>query len=192
MEISREQPQPSAGERSARWAVLVFLMLAIVTLAFGLGYLVKDLDSGSSPSTAVSANGATPANGDAVGAAIIDEIVQILKSQYVDKDALDAQALRKAAIAGVIASLNDSHTEYLTPADIKAGALNLDSTYDGIGATVSDASGPVQIVAPFRDSPAENGGVRAGDTITKVDGERTDGNFGHATPAAPRFCHGNT
>ncbi|MEO6396920.1 MAG: S41 family peptidase [Tepidiformaceae bacterium] len=175
MEIPREQPQPSAGERSARWAVLVFLMLAIVTLAFGLGYLVKDLDGGSAPSSAVSANGATPANGDAVGASIIDEIVQILKSQYVDKDALDAQALRKAAIAGVIASLNDSHTEYLTPADIKAGALNLDSTYDGIGATVSDASGPVQIVAPFRDSPAENGGVRAGDTITKVDGERTDG-----------------
>ena len=173
MEISREQPQPSAGERSARWAALVFLMLAVVTLAFGLGYLVKDLNGGGTKQAAVSSG--TPANGDAAGAAIIDEIVQILKSQYVDKDTLDAQALRKAAIAGVITSLNDVHTEYLTQADLKAGALNLDSTYDGIGATVSDAGGPVQIVAPFRDSPAEKGGVRAGDTITKVDGERTDG-----------------
>jgi len=175
MEISREQPQPSVAERSARWAVLVFLMLAVVTLAFGLGYLVKDLNGESTKSATVSSSSGTPANGDAVGAAIIDEIVQILKAQYVDKDSLDAQALRRAAISGVIASLNDTHTEYLTQADIKAGALSLDSSYDGIGASVSDASGPVQIVAPFRDSPAEKGGIRAGDTITKVDGERTDG-----------------
>ena len=175
MAISSEQPQPGTGERSARWAVLVFLMLAVVTLAFGLGYLIKDLNSDSNNTPANASNSGTPANGDSVGAAIIDEIVQILKTQYVDKDALDAQALRAAAISGVITSLNDVHTEYLTPADLKAGALNLDSSYNGIGATVSDASGPVQIVAPFRDSPAEQGGIQAGDTITKVDGERTDG-----------------
>ncbi len=163
------------GERSARWAVLVFLMLAVVTLAFGLGYLVKDLGGDSAKVTSASPSSAAPANGDTVGAAILDEIVQILKTQYVDKATLDVQALRKAAISGVITSLNDTHTEYLTPAELKAGALNLDSSYDGIGASVSDASGPVQIVAPFRDSPAEKGGIRSGDTITRVDGERTDG-----------------
>lgn len=175
MEISRDQPQPSVGERSARWAVLVFLMLAIVTLAFGLGYLVKDLDGGTAQSTALGAPNGTSAKGDLVGGAILDEIVEILQAQYVDKTTLDAQALRKAAIGGLITSLNDVHTEYLTPADIKAGALNLDSSYDGIGATVTDTSGPVQIVAPFRDSPAELAGIRAGDTIIKVDGERIDG-----------------
>lgn len=175
MEISRDQPQPSVGERSARWAVLVFLMLAIVTLAFGLGYLVKDLDGGTAQSTALGAANGTSAKGDLVGGAILDEIVEILQAQYVDKTTLDAQALRKAAIGGLITSLNDVHTEYLTPADIKAGALNLDSSYDGIGATVTDTSGPVQIVAPFRDSPAELAGIRAGDTIIKVDGERIDG-----------------
>ena len=175
MEISRDQPQPSVGERSARWAVLVFLMLAIVTLAFGLGYLVKDLDGGTAQSTALGAATGTSAKGDLVGGAILDEIVEILQAQYVDKTTLDAQALRKAAIGGLITSLNDVHTEYLTPADIKAGALNLDSSYDGIGATVTDTSGPVQIVAPFRDSPAELAGIRAGDTIIKVDGERIDG-----------------
>ena len=175
MEISREQPQPSVAERSARWAVLVFLMLAIVTLAFGLGYLVKDLDDSPTVTNVQNSGSAKPSNGDAIGAAILDEIVQILKSQYVDKDVLDPQILRQAAISGVIASLNDSHTEYLTPADLKAGALNLDSSYDGIGASVSDKTGPVTIVSPFRDSPAEKAGIRPGDTILKVDGERTDG-----------------
>ncbi|MBA4180259.1 MAG: hypothetical protein C0506_06670 [Anaerolinea sp.] len=175
MEITRDQPQPSVGERSARWAVLVFLMLAIVTLAFGLGYLVKDLDDSPTVTNVQNGGTAKPSNGDAVGAAILDEIVQILKTQYVDKDVLDAQTLRTAAISGVIASLNDAHTEYLTPAELKAGALNLDSSYDGIGATVSDSSGVVTIVSPFRDSPAEKAGIRPGDTILKVDGERIDG-----------------
>lgn len=176
MEISREQPQPSVGERSARWAVLVFLMLAIVTLAFGLGYLVKDLDDdGTIVSNSPNSTSRTPTNGDGVGAAILDEIVQILRTQYVDKDILDTATLRQAAISGVISSLNDSHTEYLTPAQLKSGALSLDSSYDGIGASVSDTNGPVTIVAPFRDSPAEKAGIRPGDTILAVDGERTDG-----------------
>ena len=65
------------------------------------------------------------------------------------------------------ANSNDSHTEYLSPAELKAGALSLDSSYDGIGACVSYTTGVVTIVGPFRDSPAENAGVRQGDTVDR-------------------------
>lgn len=177
MEISREQPQPGLGERSARTAVVVFLLLAMVTLAFGLGFGIQELrddDAGVAGLPAASGS-STAGRGDAVGAAIIDEIVELLKSSYVDKDSLNTEALRGAAISGVIAALNDSHTEYLSPADLKAGVLSLDSSYDGIGASVSDENGPVTIVAPFRGSPAEEAGIRPGDTILAVDGESTEG-----------------
>ncbi|MES4792082.1 MAG: hypothetical protein C4321_03035, partial [Chloroflexota bacterium] len=102
-------------------------------------------------------------------------IVELLETRYVDKAALDPETLRQAAIDGVIRSLNDSHTEYLTPAELKAGALDLSSSYDGIGATVSDRSGAITIVAPFRDSPAEKAGIRPGDIILEVDGVSTEG-----------------
>ncbi len=179
MEISREKPQPGVGERAARTAVVVFLVLALVTLAFGLGFGVQELrgngNSSAAPNTAAAASTASGGNGDTVGAAIINEILGLLKTQYVDKDTLDIETLRRAAITGVINALNDAHTEYLTPADLKAGALSLDSSYDGIGASVSGAGGAITIVAPFRDSPAINAGIRPGDMILEVDGEKTDG-----------------
>ena len=182
MEISKQPIQPGTAERAARAMVLVFLVLALATLTFGLGYAVKDLRSDDSPAAAApvtgspGAQGTTAANGtDPIGAAILGEIYSILKSQYVDRTNLDSATLRNAAISGVIASLNDRETSYLTPEDLKAGALDLGSTYQGIGASVSDRSGQVQIVAPFRDSPAEKAGIKAGDAILEVDGERTDG-----------------
>jgi carboxyl-terminal processing protease len=179
MEIPRGQAQPGLGEQTARWAVLLFLLLAMVTLAFGLGYMVKDLSSDDAPAAAngvatgtANTGGSSP---DALGAAIIDEIYATLKAQYVDKEVLDPATLRQAAIDGVITSLNDPHTSYISPEDVARGALDLNSSYQGIGASVSDASGQVQIVAPFRDSPAEQAGIRSGDIILEVDGERTDG-----------------
>lgn len=159
-------------ERTARYAVLVFLALASLTLAFGLGYGVHELTSDSSSTSPSSA----PAGSTSAGpSAVVNEIIDVLKQQYVDRKALDSGALSQASIDGVIASLNDRETHYLTPADLKAGALDLNSTYQGIGASVSDRSGSIQIVAPFRDSPAEQAGIRAGDVILEVNGEKTDG-----------------
>ncbi len=176
MEIPRDQPQPSFGERAARNAVFAFLILAMVTLAFGLAWGIQDLRQDDDNGGANNLTGNADTSGDgSVGAAIIDEIISLLGDEYVDKDILDEDSLRQAAIQGVITALNDSHTEYLTPAELKAGALSLDSSYDGIGASVSDTSGVVTIVTPFRDSPAEKAGIRQGDTVLSVDGVSTEG-----------------
>lgn len=142
-------------------------MLAVITLAFGLGWGVNDLTSSSS-------NTGANASQDVVGASIINEIYDVLKSSYVDKSTLNADAIKQAAINGVIASLNDPHTTYLSPEDLQAGALNLDSTYQGIGASVATNNGQLQ-VTPFRDSPAQKAGMKAGDIILAVDGQKTDG-----------------
>jgi len=143
-------------------------MLAVITLAFGLGWGVNDLTSGGS------SNSASSGSQDPVGASIISEIYDVLRNNYVDKSSLNADAIKQAAINGVIASLNDPHTTYLSPADLKAGALNLNSTYQGIGASVASDNGQLQ-VTPFRDSPAQKAGMKAGDIVLEVDGQKTDG-----------------
>jgi carboxyl-terminal processing protease len=162
----------------ARVAVPVFLLLAVVALAFGLGYLVNDLKSDESitevPTASVSNPEATNL-ADPIGASILSQIYDLLSNKYVDSTLINEDNFRQAAIDGVINSLNDPHTDYLSQDELAAGALDLGSTYEGIGASVSDRTGQVTIVAPFRDSPAEAAGIRAGDIILAVDGQSTDG-----------------
>lgn len=176
MELPREPAVAAvgAGERAIRMAAGAFLGLAMLSLAFGLGYMVKDLrgetvvrSSNGSPAASVSV--------DPVGASILDQIYDLLKKNYVDRDTIDVNVLRQAAISGVITSLNDRETSYLTPDDVRKSGIDQGATYQGIGATVSSTTGQVQIVAPYRDSPAEKAGIKAGDLILEVNGERTDG-----------------
>lgn len=167
------------GERLARGAVIGFLVLALGTLIFGLGMFVQDWTSDDTvivqSGAPLSSNGGAALTDASISAQILDEIYAILVDDYVDKAILDPDVLLEAAIDGVIASLGDQHTTYLTQAELAAGALDLSSSYEGIGATVSDNTGVVQIGVPFRDSPAEQAGIRPGDIIMEVDGVSTDG-----------------
>jgi carboxyl-terminal processing protease len=166
--------QPGPAERAARWAVVLFLLLASVTLAFGLGYGVKDLseDNASPASTSRPAANATegPLNPE-----LLNEIISVLQEQYVDRAELDPETLKQAAIDGIIQSLNDRETSYISPQQLQDFQFDSGSSYEGIGATVSDRSGEIAIVAPYRDSPAEKAGIKAGDVILEVEGEPTTG-----------------
>lgn len=165
---------PGTAEQAARWGVVVFLLLALVALAFGAGYVTYDLTS-DEPATALAGRSDATAGEDLLGADILSEILQLLETYYVDRDSIDPEVLRDGAIAGILNTLNDPHTSYISPDDMAMGALDLSASYEGIGASVTDRNGPVEIVAPFRDSPAEAAGILAGDIILEVDGERTDG-----------------
>ncbi|MCA9854028.1 MAG: PDZ domain-containing protein, partial [Dehalococcoidia bacterium] len=177
--MNPEPIQPGFGERLARTAVPVFLILAIVTLAFGLGYIVSTVVDDDNPAAAAPVDsgdgGGNGGTNGTVGAAILDEIYDLLAQQYVDPALITEDNFLQSAIDGILTSLNDPHTDYLTPEEIAAGAFDLSSSYEGIGASVSDRTGQVTIVAPFRDSPAEAAGVQAGDIILAVNGESTDG-----------------
>jgi len=165
--------EPGPAERAARWAVVVFLLLASVTLAFGLGYAVKDLSDGDS-SPAANASTGTSVEGP-ISPDLLNEIIAVLQEQYVDRGELDPEALQQAAIEGIINSLNDRETSYITPEQLRQFQFDSGSSYEGIGATVSDRTGQIQIVAPYRDSPAEKAGIQPGDIIIAVEGESTEG-----------------
>ncbi|MBN9493584.1 S41 family peptidase [bacterium] len=164
MDIAPSLAERSRGERVARTAVVTFVALALLTLVFGLGWAAKDAAGGGTSS------GSAPINGK-----LLDEIYSVLKNNYVDKSQLTPDKIQAAAIQGIISSLNDPHTSYLTQADLNAGELDLNSTYEGIGASVSQQGSDVVIVSTFRDSPAEKAGIKAGDVILAVDGQSAAG-----------------
>jgi len=94
-------------------------------------------------------------------------IYQLVKANYVDP--VDDDKLLKGAIDGMLASL-DPHSSYLDGASLQRLETMIDGSYSGLGLSVVMEDGAVKVVSPFRGSPAEKAGVKAGDYITHLDG----------------------
>ncbi len=47
----------------------------------------------------------------------------------------------------------------------------IDGNYQGLGISVQMEDGAVKVVSPFKGSPADKAGIKAGDFITHIDGK---------------------
>ncbi|PNU01685.1 S41 family peptidase [Novosphingobium guangzhouense] len=94
-------------------------------------------------------------------------IYQIVKDNYVDQ--VDDDKLLKGAIDGMLGSL-DPHSNYLDGQSLQRLETMIDGKYTGLGLSVVEDDGAVKIVSPFKGSPAEKAGLKAGDYITHLDG----------------------
>ncbi|MEA5078938.1 MAG: S41 family peptidase [Anaerolineaceae bacterium] len=99
---------------------------------------------------------------------------QLVHDEYVDQP-VDDTKLMEGAIRGMMDSLGDKHTSYMSPDEYKQATMPLDGSYEGIGAYV-DASGDyLTIITPMAGSPAETAGLKSGDEITAIDGNDMSG-----------------
>lgn len=88
----------------------------------------------------------------------------------------DADTLTNGAVKGMLASLGDKYTTYID-ADIMTSFMEqVSGDVYGIGIYVADdETGNLVILAPMKESPAEEAGILAGDILKAVDGKSTVG-----------------
>ena len=91
-----------------------------------------------------------------------------IKASYVEE--VDDEKLIRGAIDGMLASL-DPHSAYLDGQDLQRLETLIDGNYSGLGLSVVQEDGAVKIISPFRGSPADQAGLKAGDYITHLDGK---------------------
>lgn len=151
-----------------KWLMASLALVLAIVLAGVVGYTLGD--DGDGGTSTVRTSGETDFD-------ILDEIYSILQEDFVNPEAVDPELLRIGAINGVLQALGDPHTVYIDPESYSLGIDVISGTFQGIGAQVEEdpVSGEIVIVTPFRDSPAEVAGVRAGDIVRTVDGESTEG-----------------
>ena len=155
--------------KTMKWSMLSLGVALAIALSGVIGYTLGDSgDGGGTTSVQIT---------DDIGFGILDEIFAILEEDFVNPEALDPELLKLGAINGILQALGDPHTVYIDPESYELGIDVISGTFQGIGAQVEQdpVTGAIVIVTPFRDSPAENAGVRAGDIVRTVDGESTDG-----------------
>jgi len=99
---------------------------------------------------------------------------QVIHDDYVDQPVNDT-TLMQGAIHGMMDSLGDPHTSYMSPEEYKLEEQVLSGEYEGIGAYIDTTGEYVEIISPITGSPAEKAGLKAGDLIVGIDGEDMTG-----------------
>lgn len=106
------------------------------------------------------------------------ETWDLVHSMYVDQP-VDDISLMRGAIRGMLQSLGDPHTSYMTPDEYIQANTSLEGEYEGIGAIVDITGEYLKVVSPMPGSPAEKAGIKVGDVIIAVDGEDVTGMDGN-------------
>lgn len=97
-------------------------------------------------------------------------VFNAVKDYYVD-DVSDKELL-ELAVEGMVSGL-DPHSNFLDPDDFEDMTEATQGSFGGLGIEVTKDTAGVRIISPIDDTPAARAGIRAGDIITKIDGEAT-------------------
>ena len=102
------------------------------------------------------------------------DVWSLLASKYVDPQAMDFKEMVYGSIKGMVYSLNDPYTAFLTPKENKDFQNGLDGTLEGIGAELTLRNELITVVSPLKNSPAKKAGLQPEDVILKIDGKNVN------------------
>jgi len=96
-------------------------------------------------------------------------VENMLKEEYLGD--VDNDKLVEGQLKGIVQSLGDPYSQYLTAEEYKIFAEETSGSFGGIGVIVTPGEDSlITVVAPIEDTPGERAGLKTGDKITKVDG----------------------
>lgn len=161
------------------WTNIV-LLISIGILLFGTGYKYGQARSTSPSNSSNSIFGSFGQSQPSDKARNQDfslfwDVWGKMEKKYVDEKKIDATKMYYGAIKGMVASVEDPYTFFLTPDENKKSKDDLGGKFEGIGAQLGLREGVIVVVAPLKNSPALRAGILSGDVITKVNGESIQG-----------------
>lgn len=99
------------------------------------------------------------------------EVWRRLGVYYIDPGELEVNTLVFGAVRGMVDSIGDPYTVFMTPSENQQFQSELNGTLEGIGAELTMRDGAVIVVSPLKGSPAQRAGILPEDIITKVNGQ---------------------
>lgn len=104
---------------------------------------------------------------------LFTEVLETIRQGYVDPEKVTYEQLINSALEGMLADL-DPHCQFMQPKVFDQLKRNTDSTYEGIGVTISTKNEILTIVTAREDGPAARAGVLPGDQILKINNQLTE------------------
>lgn len=99
----------------------------------------------------------------------VEAIEAIVKKNYL-RDTNDEE-LETGQLKGLLESLNDPYSIYLTKEEYKSLNEQISGSFGGIGVVVTPGEDNlITVVSPIEGTPGERAGIKSGDKIIKVNG----------------------
>jgi carboxyl-terminal processing protease len=180
---------------------ITLALIALLTISLTIPVFVsaqqqqqqqRQSQTASDPATTTKPNNGTPARRSATrppriiseAASGVEqdfaEALTIIQENYIDGNKLDYNTVFKSSIIGMLRSL-DPHSNYYDREEFDELKTDQRSEYFGIGASIQNQTIGDQtdtyIMATFAGSPAARAGLRYGDKIIAVDGDKMSGKF---------------
>jgi carboxyl-terminal processing protease len=104
---------------------------------------------------------------------IFADVLQKVRSSYVDGTNLTYHDLVYSALKGMVGSL-DPHSEFLDADDYQELQDDTEGQFGGLGLVVAMKNNFITVIAPMDDSPGFRAGILSGDRIVRIDGKSVD------------------
>jgi len=101
------------------------------------------------------------------------EIIDSIESNFYKP--VDEKKLDDASLKGIVESLDDPYSHYLTPKEARLFNESVSGQFEGVGMNVEQDKRGLKVLRVFDGSPAEAAGVRRGDFILGVNGRSIAG-----------------
>ncbi|HVU27032.1 MAG TPA: S41 family peptidase [Verrucomicrobiae bacterium] len=120
-----------------------------------------------------SARAANPDDSQDANLQLFADVLQKVRTSYVDGTNLTYRQLVYSALKGMVGSL-DPHSEFMDADDYEQLQDDTEGQFGGLGLVVAMKDGYVTVIAPMDDSPGFRAGILSGDRIVKVDGQSVE------------------
>lgn len=145
--------------------VIAVLLLGII-VSFGGGFYVGQLHG-----YVVPIKGATnleTGQAEGVDFSLFWDAWRIVQEEYAGSESLDFQAMVHGAIKGMVNSLGDPYTTFMTPDDTKIFLEDISGSFSGVGMEIGIRDEKLRVIAPLEGTPAAKAGLRPGDYIVRI------------------------
>lgn len=99
---------------------------------------------------------------------------EIIRKNFVDVSKVDSEKAMFEATRGLVRSLNDPYSDFLSDRQAKIFEEDLKGSFGGVGFEIGIRNGFLTVIAPLEGTPAERAGFKPGDKILKINNESTD------------------
>ena len=101
------------------------------------------------------------------------KVLDLIKQNAYIKNIPETQ-LFYGSLSGIVASLNDPYSVFMTPQDASNFQHDLSGNFEGIGAEIAIKNNILIVIAPLPDTPAFKSGLKPKDSILKINGTSTE------------------